>query len=77
MSGCQFRPPAPGQSHLIFETGSTGCVTTSQLSKPCCAIALPPAPRRQFIPQVGNPGFYTPVSYVFFQIGFGLDFICE
>src|SRR6266480_3663597 len=30
----------PGQSHLIFGTGSTGSVTTSLLSKPCCANAL-------------------------------------
>jgi hypothetical protein len=29
-----------GQSHLIFGTGSTGSVTTSLLSKLCCAIAL-------------------------------------
>jgi len=29
-----------GQSHLIFGTGSTGCVTTSQLSKLCCINAL-------------------------------------
>jgi hypothetical protein len=28
-----------GQSHLIFETGSTGCVTPSQLSKLCYAGA--------------------------------------
>jgi hypothetical protein len=29
-----------GQSHLIFGTGSTSCITTSQLSKLCCAKAL-------------------------------------
>jgi hypothetical protein len=29
----------PGQSHLIFGTGSTGCFTTSQLSKLCYAVA--------------------------------------
>jgi hypothetical protein len=28
-----------GQSHLIFGTGSTGCFTTSQLSKLCYADA--------------------------------------
>jgi hypothetical protein len=29
-----------GQSHLIFGTGSTGCVTINQPSKPCCANAF-------------------------------------
>jgi hypothetical protein len=29
-----------GQSHLIFEIGSTGCVTTSQQSKLCYVDAL-------------------------------------
>src|SRR6266568_374178 len=28
-----------GQSHLIFGTGSTGCVTISQFSKLCCVNA--------------------------------------
>jgi len=29
-----------GQSHLIFGTGSTSCVITSQLSKLCCISVL-------------------------------------
>jgi hypothetical protein len=29
--------PGAGQSHLIFGTGSTGCVTINQPSTPCCA----------------------------------------
>ena len=28
-----------GQSHLIFGTGSTGCITISQFSKLCCVNA--------------------------------------
>ena len=32
--------PGAGQSHLIFGTGSTGCVTINQPSKPCCANAF-------------------------------------
>jgi len=32
--------PGAEQSHLIFGTGSTGCVTINQPSKPCCANAF-------------------------------------
>jgi hypothetical protein len=35
-----FSPSAPGQSHLIFGTGSAGCVISGQLSKRCYADAL-------------------------------------
>jgi len=37
--GRPSRSPS-GQSHLIFGTGSTGCITTSRLSKLCRADAL-------------------------------------
>jgi hypothetical protein len=33
-------PLSPGQSHLIFGTGSTSCVIMSQLSKHCCINVL-------------------------------------
>jgi hypothetical protein len=32
--------PGGRQLHLIFGTGSTGCVTIDQPSKPCCANAF-------------------------------------
>ena len=35
-----LHPGVPGQSHLIFGTGSTSCITTNQLSKLCCAKVL-------------------------------------